>query len=278
MNVFGFASSILLLNAFLLGIRHGLDWDHLAAIGDIVGASSVSGTNTAGGAAASTAAASTGRSLYLTFLYAMGHSLVVIALSIGAIAFASEIPECIRQSMEVVVGISLLIFGVAVAVSVGRAARGHDFIPLYSRWMVVLSALRLAWHWCLSKCPGLKHRRAQPISFNQYGATGALGIGMLHGIGAETASQLMIIATVGSSSHQLAMVLLLAFVLGFIVSNAGIAALFSAGILTAVSSRPLHWTIGILASIFSITVGVLYIIGNADRLPPLQQIWGDYGG
>lgn len=50
--------SIILSNAFVLGFRHGVDWDHLAAIGDIVGASSV------GSGASSAATVSGARSLY----------------------------------------------------------------------------------------------------------------------------------------------------------------------------------------------------------------------
>jgi high-affinity nickel-transport protein len=101
---------------------------------------------------------------------------------------------------------------------------------------------------------------------------------MLHGLGAETATQLLIIGAVGSTANQQsALALLLAFVGGFVVSNTAIAGLFSAGLLTAVSVRPLYFTLGILASIFSIVVGALYVFGRADCLPPIQHFWGSNG-
>ena len=33
------STALIVLNAFLLGLRHGIDWDHLAAIFDIVSGS-----------------------------------------------------------------------------------------------------------------------------------------------------------------------------------------------------------------------------------------------
>lgn len=275
MKFFDFCSSmpslsIILSNAFVLGFRHGIDWDHLAAIGDIVGASS------AAGGAASTATVSGARSLYLAFLYAVGHSLVVILLSFLALAFAAELPVAISQGMEMLVGVTLVVFGIGVAVSVFRLARGED-APILSRGAILLSVFHHIRNWVQSLLSGSKKEKL-PFTFSQYGAGAAMGMGMLHGLGAETATQLLIIGAVGSTtSRETAVALLLAFVSGFVVSNTAIAALFSAGILTSTAVKPLYYALGILASILSVVVGVLYIVGQAECLPQLQHIWGGYG-
>lgn len=311
MKLFDFGPSILLTNAFILGFRHGVDWDHLAAIGDIVGASSVGATSVG----ASSISASSGgvtsvcatpvlaptsggnaavsrpsglmprlgpggwRSLYLTFLYAVGHSIVVIVLSLLALAFAAEVPEALRQGMEILVGVSLLVFGCGVAFSLVRLARGEQ-ASIVSRWAALFIAWKFSVSWLRRKFSSAPHKHFSelPLSFAGYGPGAALSIGMLHGLGAETATQLLIIGAVGSTANQQsALALLLAFVGGFVVSNTAIAGLFSAGLLTAVSVRPLYFTLGILASIFSIVVGALYVFGRADCLPPIQHFWGSNG-
>jgi hypothetical protein len=86
---------------------------------------------------------------------------------------------------------------------------------------------------------------------------------------------LLIIGAVGNStSREAAVALLFVFVAGFVVSSTAIAALFSGGLLTTVNIRSLYLTVGILVSTFSVTVGTLYLTGQAQCLPSLQRIWG----
>ncbi len=40
-----FGSLIILGNALVLGVRHGIDWDHIAAIADIVGTANATKVN-----------------------------------------------------------------------------------------------------------------------------------------------------------------------------------------------------------------------------------------
>ena len=56
-------------SSFLLGLRHGIDWDHIAAIGDITGASEQNRR----------------QSIILGSLYALGHALVIIVLGLTAV-------------------------------------------------------------------------------------------------------------------------------------------------------------------------------------------------
>ena len=54
--------------AFLLGFRHGIDWDHIAAISDVTGTTD-----------------HRQEAFFLGILYIIGHALVVIILGIAAI-------------------------------------------------------------------------------------------------------------------------------------------------------------------------------------------------
>ena len=109
----------LLLTSLTLGIRHGFDWDHIAAIADL------SGT-----------AETRRRGFVLSMLYALGHGVVVFALGSLAIAFGFAIPESLDAWMGRIVGITLIALGAWILIELLR--KGRDF-RLRSRWMLMIS-------------------------------------------------------------------------------------------------------------------------------------------
>lgn len=116
----------LALLGFVLGLRHGIHWDHIAAITDIT--SSVVTTEEATGhmvavEADGTAAAVSGgrfgtrwhetrRGFVLATLYALGHACVVIVLGLLAIWAGTILPAWIDPLMKAVVGATLVLLGV----------------------------------------------------------------------------------------------------------------------------------------------------------------------
>src|SRR2546421_9196414 len=107
----------ILVTAFGFGFRHGIDWDHIAALTDITG-SLEDGR----------------RSMVLATMYALGHALVVLALGVAAIVLAERLPPSIDAVMERVVGATLVLLGVYVVVSLVR--HGREF-RMRSRWMLI---------------------------------------------------------------------------------------------------------------------------------------------
>ncbi len=87
----------LLLTAFGLGLRHGVDWDHIAAIADL----NSTADNRRHGFL---------RSLY----YALGHAAVVFALGTLLLVAGASIPESLDQWMGRIVGATLVALGIAV--------------------------------------------------------------------------------------------------------------------------------------------------------------------
>lgn len=108
----------LLLTSFGLGLRHGIDWDHIAAIADL-----------------SSTAESRRRGFMLSFVYAAGHGVVVIVLGLAAIMFGASLPEGSDVWMGRVVGVTLVALGSWVLIELVR--KGRDF-RLRSRWILVL--------------------------------------------------------------------------------------------------------------------------------------------
>ena len=101
--------------AFLFGFRHGIDWDHIAAITDITSSQEE-------------------RSASMLFgtIYALGHALVVFLIGSSAILHrCSSSPRASTPSMERIVGVTLVILGVFVFVVADQARPGiPDAEPL----------------------------------------------------------------------------------------------------------------------------------------------------
>src|SRR5947209_6833395 len=146
----------LLGTALALGFRHGIDWDHIAAITDITstttGVEATGVTVEASGTAALTRrrfsfGAMEMRALFLASMYALGHAAVVAVLGLAALYFQAILPEWVDPLMERVVGATLVVLGVWVFYSLYAYWRGDADFQLRSRWMLVFAGVRHGWHW-----------------------------------------------------------------------------------------------------------------------------------
>ena len=230
-----------LVAAFVFGFRHGIDWDHLAALADITNAER-----------------DTRRAMRLSACYVLGHALVILLLGGVAILFAEHLPTGVDGVMEKVVGVTLVVLGAVLLQSVVR--RRHDPVPM-SRW----SAIRETAHRTM-------HRHAElPVRTDVvYSVSAAVGIGMLHGVGAETPTQVLLFAGVAASGGSATSVaILVTFVLGLIAANTVIAAGGAFGF-GRLGDRPrLTFGLSLFTAVFSIAMGALLIAGQSSVLPPI---------
>ena len=148
-------------------------------------------------------------------LYALGHGAVVIALGLAAIAFGALLPDWLDPLMGRIVGLTLVALGLWVMYSIYRYARAGERFRLRSRWMLVFDAIRYGWRRFQARLHG--HEHVEPLEMSSYGAKTSFGVGMIHGIGAETGTQVLLIAAVGgASSAGLGVPMLFAFVIGLL--------------------------------------------------------------
>ena len=295
-----------------LGLRHGIDWDHLAAITDITSAAATTDETTRESAHARSSlpraaavtpqagtlavAAAPGlvevrtasvrhdgmarvetprprrqeawRGFFLATMYALGHASLVVALGLLAIWFGTLLPHWIDPLMGRIVGITLLFLGVWIIYSLVRY--GRDF-RLQSRWMVLIALARNGWERLRSRITG------QPLAHHheltQYGPGTAFGIGVLHGIGAETGSQALLLAgAVGATAQATGTALLLFFALGLLMSNSLIAAFSAFGFVSASTRRTIYLVFGVFAAVFSLIVGLLFVTGQESALPDFEVL------
>jgi hypothetical protein len=250
---------------FSLGLRHGIDWDHIAAITDITG-SSVQIEEAEKGRPGKTV----GEAMRLATCYALGHALMVVGLGLLAIWASAIVPEWFDPLMERIVGVTLLVLGFWVFYSLWRF--GTSF-RMQSRWMLVFGLAGKAWRRVYSKISG----RAQDVhkashQLSRYGPLTAVGIGIIHGFGAETGSQALLLGTVaGISSQRAGSFLLLAFVVGLLCSNSLVAGFSVAGFISSRARRVVYTGLGVAVASFSLFVGTFFVTGRGDSLPDLQK-------
>jgi hypothetical protein len=118
-----------------------------------------------------------------------------------------------------------------------------------------------------------RHRHVLPVPddpFLQPTVPAAFGIGMLHGVGAETPTQvLVLVGAAGVASRTAGVALLVCFVVGLLVSNATIAAIAACGYLTSARHSAVYVAVSVATAVFSAAVGTLFLIGSATTLPSI---------
>ena len=114
---------------------------------------------------------------------------------------------------------------------------------------------------------------------DQYGARTALGIGLIHGIGAETGTQVLVIATaVGGGGKAMGVAMPLTFVVGLIISNSPLTGLSTAGFVSARRRQAIYVAAGVFAAVFRLLVGLLFLFQAGEFLPSLDPYFRWIGG
>jgi high-affinity nickel permease len=228
---------------FVLGARHGLDWDHLSAITDLVGSGAPGGR----------------RSLGLALWYCTGHGLVIVLVGAAVGILGVRLPGGLDRVFEVVVGLTLVLLGLLVLAQLWRRRAAYRFT---SRWRLLIDLLRRAW---LRRRGAVEWDAAAPLSRRT-----AFGIGVLHGTGAETPTQVVLFASAAAAgSAGGAAMVLLAFVAGLVVSDLAVALLWLGGRLASVRVPGAQVGLGILTGLASVGVGVAFLFERSAWLPGL---------
>ncbi len=292
----------LILGMIALGFRHGFDWDHIAAITDITSTTNASHADVTVSASAPLASAAghgehssehdhshqdagarhrIGESRFaheqrhalgLATLYALGHASMVLLLGVLALLFAAILPEWLDPILEKVVGVTLVLLGAWVLFSVVQALRGGGEFRLRSRWMVVFDMARYGWEALQARVHGHEHRPSAHAT--QYGPATAFGVGVIHGIGAETGSQALLLAGVAGVAGDVSqgVVILIAFTVGLLISNSLVAFVSATGFIGAQRLRQIYVALGVVVGVASLYIGLLFVFGLGAALPDLQQM------
>jgi hypothetical protein len=239
-----------LLSAAVLGFRHGLDYDHIAAITDI-----------------SSVQAKARDAMRYGLLYVAGHATTVAVLGAGAVAFRLSLPAASDRWAERLVGITLLTLGLYVLGTFFRPST-HRHGP---RTRITLLVNGMLWvYWRLSRIFGGSRVEAPQVFKDGYGTSSTFLVGVIHGLGAETPTQLMLFLMAANLGGTAAGLLgLLMFIVGLLLMNTLMCA-SAAGLFSSTLARPgALRALTLLTSTYSIVVGTIFLFGAADKLPSL---------
>ena len=217
---------VALLVAFLLGLRHASDPDHLVAVTSLVAAEDGDTRKAAG----------------LGAWWGLGHAASLLALGIPLIAFKAQLPAWLESGAEKGIGIVILALAARVIFKWARGdyrATAHDHDEGHSRRR----------H--LRRGRGHAHRHVRVRSRGQ-----ALSIGLLHGLAGTGAVVLLLIAALPTQFE--AALALAVFAPMSVVSMAACTAAF-AWILTRPLIEPVYRSVLIpVLGLFGVLFGLSY--------------------
>jgi high-affinity nickel-transport protein len=240
-----------LLSAAVLGFRHGLDYDHIAAITDI-----------------SSVQSKPRDAMRFGLLYVVGHATTVGILGAAAVAFRISLPPASDRWAERLVGLTLVVLGLYVLGTFFREGHSHAARP---RTRITLLANGLLWiYWRLTLLFGGNRVEAPQVFKDGYGNMSAFVVGVIHGLGAETPTQILLFLMAANLGGTWAGLLgLLMFIVGLVVMNTLMCA-SAAGLFSSTLSKPFALrTLTLATSAYSVIVGAVFLFGAADRLPSL---------
>jgi high-affinity nickel-transport protein len=284
--------------AFGWGLRHGVDWDHIAAIADLTAAER-----------------NRRRAVRLATIYALGHAVVLLVLGGAAVVLGSFVSVSLDGVFGRFAGATLVVLGILVLVHMARAGAAS---PVSSRTMVV----KVAQSWLATRRSARDHlvvehdhehdahgphahdplallterervevgRRSPtrevlvvagqhrhphshrvplpPDPGTAVGPATAASVGLLHGVGAATPTQIVLLASAAGATSTLAGVgYLLAFVAGLFATNTAIAVAGALGSGLVGRSSRLYVVANVVTATVSIAIGVVLLAGEAVAFP-----------
>ncbi|HEU5410451.1 MAG TPA: hypothetical protein VFU57_05485 [Candidatus Acidoferrales bacterium] len=238
-----------LLTAAVLGFKHGFDYDHIAAISDITSVE-----------------ADRPRAMRMGLLYVGGHAATVAVLGSFVILFQTSLPRAIDNWAERAVGLTLVVLGIYV---IGTLFRTGTHAHPRSRAMLLVGAYRWV-EWKIRQVlQGVAIERPREASWN-YSKKSAFFIGVIHGLGAETPSQLLVFLIAANLGGVRRGFLGLAMFLGGLLLMNTLMTASAVGIFSLSASRHRAMQVATaLTAAYSLIVGTIFLFGSATLLPPL---------
>jgi cytochrome c biogenesis protein CcdA len=240
---------ITLISCAVLGFRHGFDYDHIAAISDITSVQQKSAS-----------------AMRLGLLYALGHAAMIALLGSMVILFQLSLPHRLDSWAERLVGFTLILLGIYV---MGSLVWGNpQAIPPSRAALIIRGYRRLRRRFSAAAV----YATLSPNTDEDLNYTGpiAFGVGVIHGFGAETPSQLalfLLAANLGGTAKGIGGMAM--FLAGLLIMNTLMTA-SACGLFRGAEPHPKVMRVFVgLTAVYSFVVGCVFLLGSSGYLPPI---------
>jgi cytochrome c biogenesis protein CcdA len=273
--------------ALLVGFRHGFDWDHIAALTDLTGSQPTPRRSMrlatlyvlghaamvlVLGSVAIVLAERVPDSVDLAMGRFVGGSLIALGVWMAWTTLRTRGAPPMRSRWMLIIEAMRRVVGrrrPAGEQVVIKHAHPHDHAqPMHDHTHAVADLVPAP--------PGRgvdvavqhahlhRHVAVVPVDpFMRYGSWSSFGVGLLHGVGAETPTQVLVLAAAAHASGLPASLGLLAcFVVGLAAANTLVAAASTLGFRRVLGHRLVAGTLAALTAGFSLVVGTMLLIGG----------------
>ena len=220
--------------AFLLGLRHASDPDHLVAVSTLI---------------ATEPERPVRRATILGLSWGLGHASTLVLLGLPVVFLGEAVPERAQQAAEVLVGLVIMALALRLVLRWQRArfhAHVHAHGPIVHRHLHRHDEERHV------------HEHVHERSALARSPVQAYAVGLVHGVGGSAAVGILVVASIGARVEAVGA--LLAFAAGTAISMAAL----SSGLGYAFARAPVRRRFGVLAPVLgavSFAFGAWYALG-----------------
>jgi ABC-type nickel/cobalt efflux system permease component RcnA len=227
----------LLALSFVLGLRHALDVDHLAAVSTIVSQRrGVWRSSLAGG------------------VWGLGHTVALMMTALVVVALRTEIPPALAQLLELAVALMLIGLGAQVLWTLARGGTLHHHVHAHGGVVHVHPHLHGVHHG--SAAHHVEHGGAAATHDDGGSWRRPLIVGLVHGLAGSAGLMMVGVATI--PSRALALVYVLVFGLGSIGGMVGMSTLLGLPLaLAAERFAGVVRAVRLGTALASVTVGIV---------------------
>lgn len=217
---------------FILGLKHSLDADHVAAISTLVSENK-----------------SIGKSSLLGAIWGIGHTTALFIVGMIILLFKITIPDMIAVSLEFLVGIILVVLGVSAL---------REFVK---------KEVHLHKHRHSNIVHAHFHSHKDKKSHFHSHANKTFIVGLIHGLAGSAALMLLVLATISSVIHGIIYIIIFGIgsILGMLIISSVISLPFA---ITAGRFNNMNKAVKVIAGIISIGLGISIMVklGFIERL------------
>jgi len=242
----GDSTTIALLVAILLGLRHATDPDHLTAVSSLVLGRAGGGVRRAGA---------------LGLAWGLGHAIALTAFGLPLVLYGHALPASVQQAAEIAIGVLIVALAVRLLL---RWRRGCFHVDPHRDGEILHAHPRVheqAAHAGHDHAGAHDHPHAEALGRTPLAA---FGIGLVYGVGGSAGAGVLLVGT--TADRSAAALALAVFAVATALAMAAATLAFGRLLTRAPVALRLEAAVPVLG-VFGMLLGIWYALGGLEAVP-----------